>query len=63
MSVGRRQRKGRGDRRAQPAIQILSRRPLAGSGARIPLANDNTMHQVRVVIGSETPRAPNYGTL
>jgi cyclic beta-1,2-glucan synthetase len=36
----------------------LDSAPLAG-GANIPLADDSAMHQVRVVLGSETPRAPN----
>lgn len=31
---------------------------LAGGGASIPLADDGATHQVRVVLGSETPRAP-----
>jgi hypothetical protein len=32
--------------------------PLAGGNAHIPLAGDSRTHQVRIILGAETPGAP-----
>jgi len=45
------------------ASVALDGAPLAGSGVPIPLADDSATHQVRVVLGSKTPRAPSCDTL
>jgi cyclic beta-1,2-glucan synthetase len=37
--------------------------PLAGGSVPIPLADDSATHQVRVVLGAATLRAPGGGTL
>ncbi len=37
--------------------------PLTGEGAHIPLADDGVAHQVRVVLGAETLRAPSCTSL